>query len=207
MAPLYNDTKTNKETNHQLVSLRRYAKKHNVPIITEEGSDFLRQLVILKNPKSILEIGTAIGYTSIQLCKNSSSGITTIERDIDMAIIAKEEIEKSGCIDRIHLIVDDALFVDAKQLGPFDLIFIDAAKAQNQHLFDKYKKRLNPEGVIVVDNLSFHGITVDTSKSRQLKAMVRKIEEFKNYLLKQNEFDTVIYQIGDGMSVSVKRSD
>ena len=192
-------------TDPQLVSLRMYAEKHNVPIITEEGLRFLSQLVRLHQAKTILEIGTAIGYTSIYLATHHDVHITTIERDIDMIVEATKNIAETSVEDRIKLIQDDALYVNPDSIGPFDLIFIDAAKAQSTNFFLKYKERLNPGGVIVADNLLFHGLREQDDLSAQLRAMLRKIDDFNHFVLEQEEFDSAIYPVGDGMSVSIRK--
>jgi predicted O-methyltransferase YrrM len=192
-------------TDSQLVSLRMYADTNHIPIITEEGIRFLSQLVRIHQAKAILEIGTAIGYTSIYLAKHHDVQITTIERDIDMIIEATKNIGESGVSDNIKLIQDDALLVNPDTIGPFDLIFIDAAKAQSTNFFLKYKERLNPGGLIVADNLLFHGMRNQSNLSAQLRAMLRKIDEFNQFVLAQEEFDSAIYPIGDGMSVSIRK--
>jgi predicted O-methyltransferase YrrM len=188
-----------------LHSIRAYAIEHDVPVISFDGIRFLSQIVRLSKAKTVLELGTAIGFTSIYLVKEHNVTITTIERDMDMVEQAKENIEKSGFEDNIKLIHDDAIYVQTDILGTFDVIFIDAAKAQTKHLFDKYKPLLNEGGCIVVDNLLFHGLHNNENLSRPLNQMMRKLDEFNHYVLEQTEFDTTIYPIGDGMSLSIKR--
>lgn len=205
MSKAYLEQLHNNVTDPLLVSLRMYAEKHNVPIITEEGLRFLSQLVRIHQAKSILEIGTAIGYTSIYLATHHDVQVTTIERDIDMIVEANKNINGSGVSDHIKLIQDDALLVNPETIGPFDLIFIDAAKAQSMNFFLKYKERLNPGGLIVADNLLFHGLREKENLSAQLRAMLRKIDEFNHFVLAQDDFDSAIYPIGDGMSVSIRK--
>lgn len=194
------------ETDSQLVFLRKQANQDNIPIITEEGIRFLSQIVRMSKVQTILEIGTAIGYTSIALAKQHDVQITTIERDLDMIVAATKNIKDSGYEHRIKLIQDDALLVNPDSIGPFDLIFIDAAKAQSTNFFLKYKHRLNQGGIIVADNLLFHGRMMDNDGvSAQLRAMLRKIDEFNHFIFEQNDFDTSIYPVGDGMSISIHK--
>lgn len=195
-----------KETSEQLVSLREFAKENDVPIITEEGIKFLNQIIKLRQAKNVLEIGSAIGYSSINMALNNESlEITTIERNENMINLAKENIKKSGCKDRIHLIEGDALEIDESKLSSFDIVFIDAAKAQSIKFFNKYKTLLKDKGVIVTDNLIFHGLVVAEIRDRNLKQLVRKIDTFNHFVVQQDDFDTHIYHIGDGMSVSIKK--
>ena len=194
-----------KETNSLLVSLKTYALNNNVPIITDDGISFIKQMINLKNVKTILEIGTAIGYSAINMALNSNCVITTIERDKDMYNKAIENIEVAELNDRISVINEDALDIDETNLGFFDLIFIDAAKAQNIKFFNKYKVLLNDKGLIITDNLLFHDLVVTPIKDRNLKQLVKKIDAFNKFVVDQLDFDTFIYSIGDGMSLSIKK--
>lgn len=197
-----------KETSELLVSLRLFAKENDVPVITNDGIHFLNQIIKLRNAQSILEIGSAIGYSSINMATyNKDITITTIERNEKMINYAKENIEKSGFKDRITLIEGDALEVDETTLDTYDLIFIDAAKAQSSKFFNKYKKNLSDKGVIVTDNLIFHGLVVAEIKDRNLKQLVRKIDTFNHFVVDQEDFDSYIYNVGDGMSISIKKWD
>jgi len=194
-----------KETNSLLVSLETYAIENNVPIINEVGINFIKQIINIKDVKSILEIGTAIGYSAINMAISSNCLITTIERDKAMYDKAVDNIKLASLEKRISVINEDALDVDVSKLGKFDLIFIDAAKAQSIKFFNKYKALLNDKGLIITDNLLFHDLVVTPIKDRNLKQLVRKIDAFNNFVVEQPDFDTYIYSIGDGMSLSIKK--
>lgn len=194
-----------KETNEQLVSLKSYALKNNVPIITDDGIAFIKQIINIKGVKKVLEIGTAIGYSSINMALYSDCTITTIERDNEMYDKAIENIKNGNLQDRITVLNQDALEVDESTLGKFDLVFIDAAKAQSIKFFNKYKTCLNNQGLIITDNLLFHDLVVTPIKDRNLKQLVRKIDTFNKFVVEQTDFDTYIYSIGDGMSLSIKK--
>lgn len=194
-----------KETNPKLVSLKLYAEENKVPIITDEGIHFIKQIIQIANIKNVLEIGTAIGYSSIQMAL-SGCKVTTIERDQKMVTLARKNIEDAALNEHINVIFSDALEVDESTLGMFDLIFIDAAKSQSIHFFNKYKSCLNPKGLIITDNLLFHGLVVKTVEGRNLRQLTRKIDNFNHFVVSEEEFDTYIYGIGDGMSLSIKRT-
>jgi predicted O-methyltransferase YrrM len=195
-----------KEQHPFLNSLRTYAKDHNVPVITEEGIRFLNQLIKIKQAISILEIGSAIAYSSIHMAINNPNvQITTIERNEEMIKLAKENIKQANLENRITLIEQDALLVDETSLGMFDIIFIDAAKSQSIKFFNKYKTVLKDKGLIITDNLLFHDLVVAEIKDRNLKQLVGKIDKFNQFVVREEEFDTTIYSIGDGMSVSIKK--
>ena len=190
-----------------LVSLRMFAEDNKVPIITEVGLNFLIQLIKLRNVSTILEIGTAIGYSSIAMALKTDVTITTIERDIKMYDIAKKNVLNSNLEDRIDIIYKDALEVDETVLNSVDLIFIDAAKAQSIKFFEKYEKLLTSKGIIVTDNLLFHNLVDQEVKDRNLRQLLTKIDRFNKWVVEKQGYDTYIYEIGDGMSVSIKRSD
>lgn len=194
-----------KETEPSFVSLRRYAKDHQVPIIQYEGILFLKQLCVLKKVQSILEIGTAIGYSASHLASiNPSISVTTIERDPLMIKVAKETFKDSPYKNQITLIEGDALEVSLPD-KTYDLIFIDAAKAQSQKFFERFESQLNANGIIVTDNLLFHGFLTKEHPSKRIVQLTKKIDAYNHYLMSRHDYDTVIYPIGDGMSVSIKR--
>ena len=194
-----------KETNELLVSLRSFALEHKVPIITEEGINFINQIIKLKNIQTVLEIGTAIAYSSINMALKNNCSITTIERDIDMYKLAKDNVIKASLENQIRIINDDALLVNEHDLGTFDLLFIDAAKSQSIKFFEKYKKNLNPNGVIITDNLLFHDLVTAEIKDRNLRQLVSKIDKFNKFVVAQEDFNTYLYNLGDGMSLSIKK--
>ena len=202
--------KTNLTFDSLELELKQYAKENSVPIIIDEGLSFLESIIRIKKPKNILEIGSAIGYSAIRMARVCNSNIYSIERDEKMYNLAIVNINKANLSNNIHIIFKDALeaFDDVKDIK-FDLIFIDAAKAQYHKFFDMYTPLLNNEGVVVCDNMYFHGLVEDVknieSYSRGVRGLIRKLNEFHEYLLNNNEYHTSIYNIGDGMSISVKK--
>ncbi len=186
-----------------ITNLEIYAKENNVPIIQKEGLNFLIEYIKQNNVKTILEIGTAIGYSSINMALVSDDiQITTIERNEKMYKQAIKNIKDFNLENRINVIYGDAL--DTVVQGKYDLIFIDAAKAQYIKFFEKYKQNLQMNGAIITDNLNFHGLALHPEEihSKNLKALVRKINNYKDFLINNKEFQTVFYEIGDGIAVS-----
>lgn len=187
----------------QLKVMEEYAKEHNVPIMLPDGIDFLVQYIKENKIKNILEIGTAIGYSSIRMCLiDKDIKVTTIERDEIRYLEAKKNIKKFNLEKQIELIYGDAL--ETNITGKYDLIFIDAAKSQYIKFFERYEKNLNLNGVIVSDNLNFHGLTHTTEpiESRNVRGIVRKLNNYIDYLKNNNHFITDFYEIGDGISIS-----
>lgn len=185
--------------------MEAYAAANNVPIMQKEGIDFFRNLAEKEGIKSILELGTAIGYSAIQLARlHSDMHIVSIERDQERYQLAVENVKRSGLENQITLIFDDIMNVELTEM--FDCIFIDAAKAQYIRFFEQFESNLKPSGVIVSDNLKFHGLVGNPLiKSRNLRALVRKIQGYIDYLKERNDFETTFYECGDGIAVSRKR--
>ena len=193
----------------EMLLIEEYAKNYNIPIISKESLSFLLLLLNSKNTKTVLEIGTAIGYSAINMAlANPNLSIDSIEKKEEMYNLACLNVETFNLQMRINLIFDDALTVDENLLkNEYDFIFIDAAKAQNINFFEKYKKRLSTSGVIVTDNLFFHGILFKDDLSKNLKGLSRKIKLYNEFLSNNKEFITYFIPIGDGMSVSIRRQN
>ena len=187
--------------------IKQYAKDNKVPIMLDDGINFLTNYIIKKQVKNVLEIGTAIGYSAIKMCLSSPTvKVTSIERNETRYLEALKNIKKLDLEDRITLIYNDA--ENVKLDDKYDLIFIDAAKAQNIKFFESFEKNLNPNGAIITDNLKFHGL-VDKNeediKSKNVRGLVRKIKEYIKFLENNKKYDTEFYDLGDGISVSIKK--
>ena len=182
--------------------IQEYAIENHVPIISNEGLEFIIDIIKQNNIKKVLEIGSAIGYSAISFAMNDCF-VTTIERNDEMYNLAIQNINDLGFNERIKVINGDALLIDGIN-EEFDLIFIDAAKAQYQKFFEKYQVNLSKNGIIICDNLNFHNLDI-TKVSRSTRQLITKLENFKNYLKENNDYQTTFYNVGDGMSVSKKR--
>ena len=192
-----------------MVCLRRleeYAKENNIPIMESDGIEYLTNYIKKHNIKNILEIGSAIGYSAIKMCLvNNDIKVTTIERDEKRYLQAIKNIEDFDLKNRINIIHDDAFNIELKDT--FDLIFIDAAKSQYIKFFEKFKNNLNNNGVIISDNLDFHGLVNGDYEnlSRNVKGIVRKLKNYIEYLKDNKEFSTEFISIGDGIAVTKRK--
>lgn len=186
--------------------IEKYADQKGIPIMEKDGIKFLTEFIKLNNVKNILEIGSAIGYSAINMAlAGEDVTVTTIERDKDRYIEAVKNIKKLNLDSRITLILADALTFNTSE--EYDLIFIDAAKSQYIKFFDKFKNNLKPKGFIVTDNINFHGLTnSDKSKmSRNLRQLITKLERYINFLRDNTEFKTRFFEVGDGVAISKRR--
>jgi len=183
--------------------LEEYAKENKVPIMMSDGIDYLCNYIKDNSIKKILEVGSAIGYSAIRMALVSDDVyITTIEKDEERYKIAVDNINKFNLNDRINIIFGDAM--ETVINSEYDLIFIDASKGHNVDFFERYKNNLSDNGVIITDNLAFHGLVDDESKilTKNQRGIVRKIKSFVEFLNENKEFETVYVDVGDRISIS-----
>jgi len=192
-----------------IMEMERYADTNNVPIIDVESIKFIMKYIKLNNVKKVLEIGTAIGYSAILMANASLDvEITTIERDEKRYREAVKNIKKCSLDKRIEVVYNDALEVNLAGYK-YDLIFIDAAKGSYIKFFEKFCHYLNPGGVIITDNLKFHGLVNNKAsiKTKSLRGIVDRIERYIEFLNNNQDFITKFYDIGDGLSVSIRKNN
>lgn len=187
-----------------LMELESFAKENAVPIIHKEVANYLEQMVGIIKPVRILELGTAIGYSSI-LMYNSSKNvehIDTIERDEKMISLAKANIEKAGLKENIQVLQGDCLEVLENLKDKYDLIFIDAGKGHYNEFFPHCMRLLNDEGVIIADNVLYKGMVVSKEfLVRRKITIVKRMKKFIEMVTKDDKLITSILPMGDGIAV------
>lgn len=186
--------------------LEDYAKEYNIPIMQKDGILYLCNYIKENNIKSILEIGSAIGYSAIMMAKVSKDiKVTTIEKDLERYTIAVSNIKKQELDNQINIINADA--IDINLSDKYDLIFIDAAKGKNTLFFNKFKDNLSNQGTIITDNLSFHGLVEDPRlvKTKNQRGIVNKIKSYIEFLDTNKEFTTTYTKVGDTIAISKRR--
>lgn len=191
-----------------LEKIEEYAKIERVPIMMKDGIEYLCNYIKENHVEKILEIGAAIGYSAIKMALVTDDiEVLTIEKDKERYEIAVSNIAKFGLDKRIKIILGDA--IDTEVSGEYDLIFIDASKGNNIHFFNKYKKNLKEDGIIVTDNLLFHGLVRDESliQTKNQRGIVKKIKQFIEFLDSNQEFETEYVDVGDGIAISRRRHE
>lgn len=195
--------------NELFQEIENYAKVEKVPIMELIGIEVLLQILRIQNPAKILEVGAAIGYSALRMSEAlPEARIITIERDEKRSEMAESFIRKAGKTNNIHLVKGDALEVEEiiQSYGPFDAIFIDAAKGQYQRFFEMYVKYLNIGGIIITDNILFKGLVCQEDiENRRIRSLVKKIDGFNQWLMNHPDYDTAILPVGDGIAISKKR--
>ena len=192
--------------NNKLMELRTFAEEKHVPIIQKDTEGLLRALLKLKKPAIVLEIGTAVGYSSCVFADCCGCRITTVEADENMANIAETNIAELGFGDEIKVLRGDARQVlEGLQGEKFDVAFIDAAKSHYREFWDLIIPLMNRDGLIICDNILMKGMTAsDEFDTRgRYKTSIRKMREFVQYINNLDYADTTVLPVGDGVSVSV----
>lgn len=190
---------------NDFLELRAYAEKHNVPIMNIETKEFIKAILEINTPKTILEIGSAIGYSSLVFYKYTKAKITTIEIDEKTSDIAKNNFKKYNA--PINLINDDAIKALSKINQGFDFVFIDANKAHYIDYFKIASKLLKKNGIIIADNVLFRGMVLnDDLVDKRMITIVKRLRNYLAYVVDRDDFRSTIVPIGDGLTLSVKEN-
>lgn len=166
------------------------------------------QILRIFQPTKILEIGTAIGYSVLRMSDATNAQIVTIERDEERIKTAEAYIEKANKSDQIVLLKGDAfdLLNEVRTHGPFDCLFIDAAKGQYKRFFENFTPFLSNRSLIITDNVLFKGFVYEyETENKRLQKLGKKINQFNDWLINHPDYHTVILPVGDGIAITVKK--
>ncbi|MCI7665469.1 MAG: O-methyltransferase [Fusobacterium mortiferum] len=195
-----------KENDELILEMEKYAREYNVPIVTKEVAEYLKFIVKSNGIKNILEVGTAIGYSGILMAKEieeNGGKLYTIEIDEERYNLAQENFKKSG-LNNIVSIKGDAVEEIKKIDEKFDFVFIDASKGHYMEFFEDSYKLLNKDGIIFIDNIMFRGYLYKEYPKR-FKTIVRRLNEFIEYLYSRNGGEFVLLPFGDGIGLFRKK--
>lgn len=201
---------TLQETEGLLSELEKYAAEYNVPIVHKEVADLLKVLLKVQKPKRILEVGCAIGYSSILFASvlDKDVEIITVERNEKMIEKAKENIKLAGFENNITILEGDAEEKLKEVEGPFDMIFLDAAKGQYQLFYDMIIGKLKVDGLLISDNILYKGMVAhDDFVIRRKKTIVKRMRNYLDYICKCDYLETSLIPIGDGVALSYKQGE
>ena len=192
-------------------AIEQEALRDRVPIIRKEMQSFVKVLLMIKRPMRILEVGAAVGFSSILMSEYMPEGghITTIENYDKRIPIARANFKRAGKEEQIDLIEGDALEVMHGLEGPYDLIFVDAAKGQYIHYLPEVMRLLGTDGVLVSDNVLQEGDIIESrfAVERRNRTIHSRMREYLYELKHHDQLQTSIIPLGDGVALSVKRSD
>ena len=185
----------------QLRDIKQKATDELVPIMSDESIEFIVTSLLKYQCKSVLEVGTAVGFSALSIaCMIPDVLITTLERDESRFEQAIKNIEQLKLNNRINAVFTDALDYQCTEM--FDALIIDAAKAQNKTFFDRFFPFVKPRGIVIVDNLDFHGHNQNVellTNRRNLRQMINKIKAFEDYVNSREDLSVERVLIGDGM--------
>lgn len=197
------------ETKLLIQEIEQYAREHHVPIIGKAGADLLLEVVERKQPLFVLEIGTAIGYSAILTAIHAPAArIITIEQDSARIEAAQAFIGRAGLEGRITILAGDAGKLLSTLAGPFDFVFIDAAKGQYFDYLSKMLDKLAEGAIIAADNVLFRGMVEGKAETpKRYKTIVKRLRQYLHFVTQDPRFETRIYPEGDGLAISDYKGD
>ncbi len=192
--------------NELILEMETFADEKQIPILDRHSAAFLELQIKITKPKKVLEIGTAIAYSSIRIARNltNKAVLHTIEKSEDNIKLAEENISKSGLAEKIVLYKGDALNVMPNLSDKYDFIFLDADKEDYKRLFDYSLMLLKKKGILFVDNLLWHGYAAASRVPKKFKNSTRMIRDFNKDFMNQPNLQASILTIGDGIGLAVK---
>lgn len=187
-----------------------YADKNHIPIVHKEVGVLLQVITKAIKAKRVLEIGTAIAYSTLLFSEamGENGHITTIDRNKKMIPLARENIKKAGKTENIRLMEGDAAMVLRQLKDKYDLIFLDGAKGHYKYLLNESINLLNSGGVLISDNILYKGmVATDKLVVRRQRTIVNRMREYLQYICNHPQLDTSIIPIGDGLAISYKKQE
>lgn len=186
--------------------IKEKALEDHIPIIMDDTLEVVGKILEDKKPDRILEIGTAVGYSAIRFSKylSDSGYIDTIERDEERISEAKQNIKDLNLEEKIHIYEGDALEVLPTLTGPYDVVFIDAAKGKYPIFLSEALRMLASHGIIVADNVLYKGYVMSDYNKHKQRTAVRGLREFLKELTENENLTTEILEVGDGLAISKK---
>lgn len=186
--------------------IKEKALEDHIPIIMDDTLEVVGKILEHKKPDRILEIGTAVGYSAIRFSKYLSDNgyIDTIERDEERISEAKQNIKDLNLEEKIHIYEGDALEVLPTLTGPYDVVFIDAAKGKYPIFLSEALRMLASHGIIVADNVLYKGYVMSDYNKHKQRTAVRGLREFLKELTENENLTTEILEVGDGLAISKK---
>ena len=191
----------------EIKEIKEKALDRHIPIIMDDTLELVKTILLGKKPKEILEVGTAVGYSAICFSNilTENVNIDTIERDEERLIEAKQNIEDLK-LTNIHILAGDAVEILPTLTKKYDMIFIDAAKGKYPFFLEQAIRLLNSKGIIIADNILYKGYTLSDYNKHKQRTAVRGLRNYLKLLEENSEFETKLFEVGDGLTVSRRRN-
>ena len=190
----------------ELEKIKQKALDEHIPIIMDDTLNVIDKILKERRPKTILEIGTAVGYSAMCFSEYLQNGgkIDTIERDEERLAEARENIVKVGVEEKINIIQGDAVEILPTLDGKYDMIFIDAAKGKYPFFLKESLRMLNENGIIFADNILYKGYVMSDYNKHKQRTAVRNLREYIAEVTNNPELETEILEVGDGLAITKK---
>ena len=191
----------------ELEKIKQKALEEHIPIIMDETLEVIEKYLNKNKPNRILEIGTAVGYSAMCFSEflAPNGKIDTIEREPDRIEQAKENFKKVGVEDKINLFEGDAVEILPTLNNKYDMVFIDAAKGKYPFFLEHAIRMLNKNGIIFADNILYKGYVMSDYNKHKQRTAVRNLREYIKDITENDDFETKILEVGDGLAVSIKK--
>ena len=189
-----------------LDEIEQFARERYIPVMLDDTRELLYNTVKAKQPKRILEIGTAIGYSGIIMLSACHATLNTVEMDENNAAMARENFALFGVADRVNLFVGDAREIIGYLSGQYDFIFLDGPKGQYKAFLPYLTDLLTVGGTLVCDNALYKGLVEHVPDNPRHKhiTVARNMRAFLDEITTSDRYDTILYRVGDGVTVSTK---
>ena len=188
----------------EIENIKQKALKEHIPIIMDDTLDVIAKYLKEIEPKRILEIGTAVGYSAICFSEflEHKGRIYTIERDKERVNEAKENIKKAGVEEKIHIYEGDAVEILPTLNEKYDVVFIDAAKGKYPFFLKEALRMIEPNGIIFADNILYKGYVMSDYNKHKQRTAVRNLREYIKEVSENPNLETEILEVGDGLAIS-----
>ena len=189
---------------NELEKVKQKALQNHIPIIMDETLEVMEQYLKEINPRRILEIGTAVGYSAMCFTEflGEDGKIDTIERESDRVKEARENIKKVGVAEKINIYEGDAVEILPTLNDKYDAVFIDAAKGKYPFFLKEALRLINPNGIIFADNILYKGYVMSDYNKHKQRTAVRNLREYIKEVSENPNLETEILEVGDGLAVS-----
>ena len=190
----------------ELQKIKEKALEEHIPIIMDDTLEVIDKTLSKSQPKKILEIGTAVGYSAMCFSEYLQEGgkIDTIERDEERIKEAKQNIVKVGVEEKINIYEGDAVEILPTLNEKYDMIFIDAAKGKYPFFLKEALRMLNENGVIFADNILYKGYVMSDYNKHKQRTAVRNLREYIAEVTNNPDLETEILEVGDGLAITRK---